>query len=236
MWLIDITLRGQQAVRDLKVWIQDTDGHPSYLQTLLTEDGVLLNDDNATVSTPCKVWVVKNDEPKWNQIPGIVRSQNDRHITNQVGDNISMCATTDNTMCPHTGQYYISFKHASLGFGGHVFGVVHEGVPSAGPVCNDIFDHHSTHASGWSIRHDGVLQGIDKCDFNCGNPFITESDVLTLCLDTNVGSLHFWVNGRPCPAGYPNGVRGSLRWAVLMCMNGDTVTIVPTPQLIPRPP
>lgn len=235
MSLFDITLRGTQSVRGLKVCVQNTDGHLWYLHTLYTEDGEWLNNDNATVSTPCNVWAVKYDEPRWNPNPGIVLSQNDRRITNQIGDDIIMCATTDKPMDPKTGQHYITFKHNVLR-GEILFGVVQVGVPCAGPECNDIFNIQSTHASGWSIRDDGALQGIDKCDFNCGNPFITESDVLTLCLDTNVGSLHFWVNGRPCPAGYPNGVRGSLRWAVSMCMNGDTVTIIPTPQLIPRPP
>ena len=50
-------------------------------------------------------------------------------------------------------------------------------------------------------------------------------------VDTDAGTLKFWVDGKPHGPGYTSGVTGSLRWATSVGLIDNVVEIVPTPKL-----
>ena len=55
------------------------------------------------------------------------------------------------------------------------------------------------------------------------------SQVLTMQVDTDAGTLKFWVDGKPYGPGYTSRVTGPLRRATTVCNRGNAVQIVPTP-------
>ena len=54
-------------------------------------------------------------------------------------------------------------------------------------------------------------------------------------VDMDVGTLKFWVDGKPHGPGYTSGVTGPLCWAINVFRKGS-VEIVPTPELQPWAP
>ena len=50
-------------------------------------------------------------------------------------------------------------------------------------------------------------------------------------VDTNAGTLKFWVDGKPHGPGYTDGVTGPLRWATNVDWECNVIEIVPTPDL-----
>ena len=50
-------------------------------------------------------------------------------------------------------------------------------------------------------------------------------------VDTDAGTLKFWLDGKPHGPGYTSGVTGPLRWATTVECTGNTVEIVPMPLL-----
>jgi hypothetical protein len=121
----------------------------------------------------------------------------------------------------NTGIRMISFKPLR---GMHVFmGVVRDGVPCNGA---DAIQWHRASTSGWFMfKLDGGLCGNGK-QFGspCGG--IYDGQILTLRLDTGLGSLSFFRDGKPHGPGYTSGVKGPLRWAVTMADKDDAVQIV----------
>ena len=89
------------------------------------------------------------------------------------------------------------------------------------------------HIVAWLINSgNGGLFGNGK-DHNDEAGRIKSGDELTMQVDTDAGTLKFWVNGKPHGPGYTSGVRGPLQWATSMYSfeesGTDTVAIVPTP-------
>jgi hypothetical protein len=62
---------------------------------------------------------------------------------------------------------------------------------------------------------------------------VLKSQVLTMQVDLNKGTLKFWVDGISHGPGFARGVTGPVQWAVSMYGAGNTVQIVPTPELEP---
>ena len=60
---------------------------------------------------------------------------------------------------------------------------------------------------------------------------IEPGQVLAMQVDMDAGTLKFWVDGKPHGPGYTSGVTGPLRWATALPSTGNTVEIVPTPEL-----
>jgi hypothetical protein len=66
--------------------------------------------------------------------------------------------------------------------------------------------------------------------------------VLTMQVDLSNGTLKFWVDGKPHGPGFTHGVISPVHWAVTVYESGETVQIVPTPdlepwrELVPPPP
>ena len=56
-------------------------------------------------------------------------------------------------------------------------------------------------------------------------------DILSLEADLDVGTLRFWVNGKPHGCGFKNGVTGKLKWAIGAGYRKSSAQIVPTPDL-----
>ena len=50
-------------------------------------------------------------------------------------------------------------------------------------------------------------------------------------VDTEAGTLKFWLDGKPRGPDYTSGVTGPLRWATAVYRIGNAVEIVPTLEL-----
>ena len=63
----------------------------------------------------------------------------------------------------------------------------------------------------WQDAHDlaGGIEGIES------------GQVLTMQVDTDAGTLKFWVDGKPHIPGYTSGVTGPLRWATTVVTSID---------------
>ena len=83
---------------------------------------------------------------------------------------------------------------------------------------------------GWFMYIDNrALYGNGKwSDDEAGE--IKPDQVLTVQVDTDAGTLKFWVDGKPHGPGY-SGVTESLRWTSTVEHEGDFVEIVLTPEL-----
>ena len=55
--------------------------------------------------------------------------------------------------------------------------------------------------------------------------------VLTMQVDMDAGTLKFWLDGKPHGPGYTSRVTGPLRWVATDYYTGNSVEIVPTPEL-----
>ena len=84
---------------------------------------------------------------------------------------------------------------------------------------------------GWFINStSGSLWGNGKQgDDRAGE--IKSGQVLTMQVDTDAGTLKFWLDGKPHGPGYTCGVTGPLRWATTVVNKSNVVKIVPTPEL-----
>ena len=106
----------------------------------------------------------------------------------------------------------------------HLFGLVRDGA-----AWNK--DHgvkESTDA--WYMDNGGGLYGNGKHgDDDAG--YINEGQIVTMEADLDKGTLRFWVDGKPHGPGWSSGVTGRLRWAVSLYYKGNSVQIVPTPEL-----
>ena len=83
--------------------------------------------------------------------------------------------------------------------------------------------------------HSGSLYGNGKeADNRAGK--INPGQILTIEADLDKGTLRFWVAGKPHGPGYTSGVTGRLRFATSVYRKGNSVQIVPTPELQPWAP
>ena len=90
----------------------------------------------------------------------------------------------------------------------------------------------------------GSIYGNDKHGATMAGT-IESGQVFTIQVDTDAGTLKFWLDGKPHSPGYTSGVTGQLRWATNSRVTwplrwgvseyyiGNAVEIVPTPELLP---
>ena len=126
------------------------------------------------------------------------------------------------------GKHTISMKLAqgSADWVNILCGVVRDGAP-----CNEGPCPESESTLGWFMDSvSGALYGHGKHDDDMAG-MVWPGQVLTMQVDTDAGTLKFWVDGKPHGPGYTSGVTGPLRWATTMGFVGNTVEIVPTPEL-----
>ena len=86
-------------------------------------------------------------------------------------------------------------------------------------------------SSAWMMGTvSGRLFGNGKCgDDHAGA--IDPGQLVTMEVDLNAGTLRFWVDGKAHGPGWTSGVTGPLRWAFTCNDVGESVAIVPTPEL-----
>ena len=81
----------------------------------------------------------------------------------------------------------------------------------------------------------GGLYGNGKFNGNGtaanGAGTIKPGQILTIEADLDKGTLRFWVAGKLYGPGYTSGVTGRLRFATTVLYKGNSVQIVPTPEL-----
>jgi hypothetical protein len=130
------------------------------------------------------------------------------------------CVVVDShPMDQQSGKHSISFR--ILAGYRMMLGVVANGVSN----CECPFIKSSIEGWGMYVGN-GSLWGNGKCaDDTAGR--IKEGQVLTLQLDTGLGTLKFWVDGHPHGHGYASGVAGSLRWGLSTFGLLNSVQIVP---------
>ena len=137
------------------------------------------------------------------------------------------CMMVVPAMAPGTGQHTISMKLDCKGQQYMSCGVVREGA-----LWN--VDHaHFYSTMGWFIHaEDGGLFGNGKDDDDQAGD-VLPGQVVTMQVDLDKGTLKFWVDGKQHGPGYTDGVTGPVQWAVSVFGQGDSVQIVPTPELEP---
>ena len=233
------------SVRALKAEIKETEGTPSHRQDLLmlvedAEEGSEepLSDD-FEIESPCTValCVLPEEEWEWDTISDLVRDEvfelsgpNNSIATNIDQDkNYNNCLVTGRAMGTGTGKHTISMKLAQTQGSSDdmniLCGVVRDGAP-----CNE--DHAMRDSTlGWFMESEyGCLCGNYK-QYTDRAGEIKSGQVLTMQVDTDAGTLKFWVDGNPHGPGFTDGVTGPLRWATTVCYKGNNVEIVPTPKL-----
>jgi hypothetical protein len=106
------------------------------------------------------------------------------------------------------------------------------GVVRDGPAWN--VDHaDSSRTTAWFVdSFCGCLYGNGKFNNNRAGK-INSGQILTIEADLDKGTLRFWVAGKPHGSGYTSGVTGRLRFAIRVYRKGNSVQIVPTPELQP---
>lgn len=132
-----------------------------------------------------------------------------------------------------TGKHTISMKLAQgSAVGMYILcGVVRDGAPCNEDPCPD-----SESTLGWFMDSvSEALYGHGKYDDDMAG-MIRSGQVLSMQVDTDAGTLKFWVDGKPHGPGYTSGVTGPLRWATTVVFKGNSIEIVPTPELQPWAP
>jgi hypothetical protein len=117
-----------------------------------------------------------------------------------------------------TGKHTISMK--GIGDGIDIdCGVVRDGL-----LCNE------THLWVMCSDNGGLCGGHYRRNEAAGG--IKPGQVLTMQVDTDAGTLKFWVDGKPHGPGFTDRVTGNLRWATIVYSGkNNAVKIVPTPEL-----
>ena len=117
------------------------------------------------------------------------------------------CMVVGRVMGAGTGKHTISMKIAHGNhFASPYCGVVRDGTP-----CNE--NHYTRESTvGWFMAGDRTLCGNGKWNED-GAGRIRSGQVLTMQVDTDAGTLKFWVDGKPHG---PGGVTGPLRCAATL--------------------
>ena len=76
----------------------------------------------------------------------------------------------------------------------------------------------------------GYLWGNGKQKSNTAGK-IKNGQIVILELDADAGTLKFWLDGKQHGPGFTHGVKGRLRWATSVSRKGNSVQVVPTPDL-----
>ena len=225
-------------VRALKAEIKETEGTPSHRQELFmldegAEDGSEepLSDD-LEIESACTVALCVKPEAEWewDAVSGLIKdgvfelSGENNSIATKIDQDkdYDNCMVVGRVMGARTGKHTISMK---LGYKGFYCGVVRDGAPYNTDHCR------IESKLGWFIASFvGGLCGNGKVFGDMAGK-IEPGQVLTMQVDTDAGTLKFWVDGKPHGPGYTSGVMGSLRWATSVSFKGSDVEIVPTPEL-----
>jgi hypothetical protein len=228
------------SVRALKAEIEEAEGASCHRQELfmLVEDAEEGSEeplsDDFEIESACTVALCVRPEAEWewDATSEMVKdcvfflSGPNNSIATKIDRVCGNCMMVERVMGAGTGKHTISMKLAqgSAKFRDIYCGVVRDGAP-----CNA---NHAIQKStvGWFMDTcAGQLTG------NCANldvaGCIASGRVLTMQLDTDAGTLKFWVDGKHHGSGYTSGVTGSLRWATSVGYEGNAVEIVPTPEL-----
>ena len=143
----------------------------------------------------------------------------------------SNCLMTSGVM--ESGKHRISFKitrgDVAIEYQEYE---VYCGLARDGAAWNK--DHGGAHLTdAWFIGNGGCFWGNGKEGerWRPSQTKIKDGDILSVEANLDEGTLRFWKNGKPHGPGWSSGVMGKVRWAVQIAYCGDSVQIVPTPEL-----
>ena len=228
------------SVRALKAEIKEAEGASRHRQELLmlvedAEEGSEepLSDD-FEIESACTVALCVKTEEEWDATSELVKDKvfeltGENSIATKIDQdkNYDNCMVVGRVMEAGTGKHTISMKLAQ---GSAILMDIYCGVVIDGAPCNT---NHTEQEStlGWFMETEfGCLEG-HQAKFGFGAGEIKPGQVLTMQVDTDAGTLKFWVDGKPHGPGYTSGVTGPLRWATSVGFKGNAVEIVPTPEL-----
>jgi len=162
-----------------------------------------------------------------------VLSGDGNSIATQIDDDQSHGGSFDNCLWTarvmESGKHRISLKlmAGERGYLDLYFGLVRDGVAW------DRRLHGKTSTDAWYMTSgNGDLCGNGKYRQDSAGR-INEGQIVSMEADLDKGTLRFWVDGKPHGPGHSSGVTGRLRWAVCLAYQGNSVQIVPTPELQP---
>jgi len=233
----------------LKEEIGEAEGALRYRQELFmlvegAEEGSeepLLDDFEIESACTVALCVKPEEEWEWDAASDLVKDKvfelsgpNNSIATKIVQDHDGEnCMVVGRVMGAGTGKHTISMQLAqgSADWVNILCGVVRDGAP-----CNEDPCPQSESTVGWFMdSFSGVLFGNGKGDNDMAG-WIKPGQVLSMQVDTDAGTLKFWVDGKPHGPGYTSGVTGPLRWATTVGFKGHFIEIVPTPELQPWAP
>ena len=237
-------------VRALKAEIEETEGTPSHQQELFMlvkgvgEGSEEPLSDDFEIEAACTVALCVRPEAEWewdaasdlieDKVFELSGPNNSIATKIDQADDYENCMIVGRVMGSGTGKHTISMKLAQ---GSGTWFSIACGLVMDGVSCNE---DHATRGStaGWFMLNlDGSMWGngrgyeYEDNDDAVKAGEIKSGQVLTMQVDTDAGTLKFWVDGKPHGPGYTSGVTGSLRWATSVCGKGNVVEIVPTPEL-----
>ena len=229
------------TVRALKAEIEEVEGAPCYGQELFCllrvrrrERRALL--DDFEIETACVVALCVKPEAVWEWDAASELGKDkvfELSGPNSIATKIDQDQDSKNFMVVGramgvgTGKHTISMKLVK-GSAYDIF--IHCCVVRDGAPCNEWHATQESTDSWFMWRYNGGLIGNGKYnDDSAGR--IKPGQILTMQVDTDAGTLKFWLDGKPHGPGYSSGVTGPLRWATNVYPTGSSVEIVPTPEL-----
>ena len=137
-------------------------------------------------------------------------------------------------MAPNSGKFVISFNIKEIS-------LAHVRVVKEGHSCfEEGFYEEAGAMAGWGIwtGSTGRMEDAGKFCYTCPGKMLRDlGSILTLEMDTDVGSLKMWLDGKSWGPGYACGViTGAVRWGIRARSGEQIIHIVPTPELQPWTP
>ena len=107
---------------------------------------------------------------------------------------------------------------------------IHCGVVRDGAAWNKRHGKAESTEAWFIDSYDGTLLGNGKEAYADAAGTFNKGEILTMELDSDKGTLRFWLDSKPHGPGFSSGVRGRLRWGISAAHLGDRIEIVPTPE------
>jgi len=234
------------CVRALKLGIEEVKGTPRCRQELFALGGSLIREncneplrDDSVVTNACTVALCVKPTAEWEWHTGseMIKDEfyelkgpgNARAVMKYDDAGCANIMAAGPVMLEGSGKHTISFKLQSTDKRGLEMccGVVRSGVP-----CKEYpFPQEDETTTSWLMHcANGGLFGNGKwASHEVGR--IAPGNILTMQLDSNKGTLRFWVDGKVHGPGWTSGLSGDLCWAINCRYQGDSAEIVPAPKL-----
>ena len=221
--------KGESSVKSLKSSIQDKEGISIFSQTLfkLAKSGKAEDAsefplaDDVIIEESLSVALCISVLAQWDsKSPLITQSKPYYKLS---GDGSTATRTEEGSykntlfvagpaMAPNSGKFVISFNIKEV--------YANVGVVKEGHSCLEDAYTPASVMAGWGIwtGFTGMMHDVGKECYTCPGKMLRElGSILTLEMDTDVGSLKMWLDGKSWGPGYGSGViTGAVRWGIIL--------------------